>query len=129
MSATPRLAVTDAQGQRSVEVHKSVFTIGRRTTADLQVVSRDISREHATIALEAGHYVVTDAGSRFGTFVNGEAIASPRVLVHGDRIRLGQTDAVDLVFLFDENTLSGFREAASDVSDLKHMTAILNGLR
>jgi serine phosphatase RsbU (regulator of sigma subunit) len=130
MSATtPRLAVTDAQGQRSVQVDKSVFTIGRRTTADLQVVSRDVSREHASIALDTGRYVITDGGSRFGTFVNGDAITSPRVLVHGDRIRLGQTDAVDLVFLFEENTASGLSEATADISDLRHMTAILNGLR
>ncbi len=129
MTPAPRLTVNDSQGQRTVEVHKAVFTIGRRTTADLQVVSRDVSREHALITLDGSRYVVTDCGSRFGTSVNGETIVAPRALVHGDRIRLGQTDIVDLVFLFDEDTVSGFQEAASEISNLKHMAAILNGLR
>jgi serine phosphatase RsbU (regulator of sigma subunit) len=126
----PRLSVSDAEGRRTVPVDKPIFVIGRRTSADLQVVSRDVSREHARIAREADRFVITDAGSRFGTFVNGEALLSPRTLVHGDRIRLGQADAIDLVFLCeDETTGSGLREAGSSISSLRQMTAILNGLR
>jgi serine phosphatase RsbU (regulator of sigma subunit)/pSer/pThr/pTyr-binding forkhead associated (FHA) protein len=129
MTTAPRLSISDSQGQRSVPVDKPMFMIGRRTSVDLQVISRDVSREHARITHEGESYLIADCGSRFGTFVNGEAVVAPRVLAHGDRIRLGQTDAVDLVFLSENEATSGFREAASDVADLRQMTAILNGLR
>ena len=109
MKAPARLSVSDAEGRRSVQVDKPVFIIGSRTSADLQVVSRDVSREHARITCEADQYLIADCGSRFGTFINGEAVVAPRVLLHGDRIRLGQTDVVDLIFLRDDETASGFR--------------------
>ena len=129
MKAPARLSVSDAEGRRSVQVDKPVFIIGRRTSADLQVVSRDVSREHARITREADQYLIADCGSRFGTFINGDAVVGPRVLLHGDRIRLGQTDVVDLVFLADDETASGLRDAGSNITSLKQMTAILNGLR
>jgi sigma-B regulation protein RsbU (phosphoserine phosphatase) len=129
MKSPARLSVSDTEGRRSVPVDKPVFVIGRRTSADLQVVSRDVSREHARIIHEADEYVISDCGSRFGTFINGEAVAAPRVLRHGDHIRLGQTEVVDLVFLCDDETSSGFRDAGSNITSLKQMTAILNGLR
>jgi sigma-B regulation protein RsbU (phosphoserine phosphatase) len=125
----PRLTVSDLQGQRSVLIDKPVFTIGRRATADLQVTGRDVSREHARISLQSGQYVIADCGSRFGTFQNGQALAGERPLAHGDRIRLGQTDAVEIVFLCDEEGHTRFRTSASTRPDLPQMAAILNGLR
>lgn len=110
-----------------VVIDKPVFTIGRRTAADLQVVSTDVSREHAEIARDANHFVLKDRGSRYGTFVNGEPVTE-RVLAHGDRIRLGRTDAVELVFVTEDTPASGFRDT-TDATDLRQMAAILNGLR
>ena len=123
-----RLHVTDPQGRRVVPVDKALFTIGRRTAADLQVVSTDVSREHAEISQDAGAFVLRDRGSRYGTFVNGEQVTE-RPLKHGDRIRLGRTDAVELVFSIGELEASGLRQTTSDVTDLGQMAAILNGLR
>src|SRR6476620_4400629 len=123
-----RLHVTDPQGRRVVPVDKALFTIGRRTAADLQVVSTDVSREHAEIAHDAGAYVLRDRGSRYGTFVNGEQVTE-RPLKHGDRIRLGRTDAVELVFSLGDMESSGLRQTTTDVTDLGQMAAILNGLR
>ena len=39
-----RLQVTDSQGRRMVRLDRPVFIIGRRTTADLQLVSAYVSR-------------------------------------------------------------------------------------
>jgi sigma-B regulation protein RsbU (phosphoserine phosphatase) len=124
----PRLHVNDPQGRRVVPVDKALFTIGRRTAADLQVVSTDVSREHAEIAQDAGAYILRDRGSRYGTYVNGEQVTE-RPLKHGDRIRLGRTDAVELVFTLGELETSGLRQTTSDAADLGQMAAILNGLR
>ena len=126
--AEPRLHVNDPQGRRVVAVDKALFTIGRRTAADLQVVSTDVSREHAEITSDAGAYVLRDRGSRYGTFVNGEQVTE-RSLKHGDKIRLGRTDAVELVFTLGDIESSGLRQTTSEVTDLGQMAAILNGLR
>jgi len=103
--------------------------IGRRTSADLQIVSTDVSREHAEIAQEDGRYTLRDRGSRYGTFVNGEQVTE-RVLQPGDRIRLGRTDAIELLFMTEGAKTTGFLDSStSDAGDLRHVAAILNGLR
>jgi serine phosphatase RsbU (regulator of sigma subunit) len=125
-----RLQVTDSGGRRIVTVDKPVFLIGRRTAADLQLVNADVSREHAEIASDGLRYLLKDRGSRYGTFVNGEQVTE-RTLQHGDRIRLGRTDAIELVFMTDGSSsthVSGLRDIGSD-ADLRQMAAILNGLR
>src|SRR4029434_1097809 len=126
--AEARLHVTDAQGRRVVVLDRPLFLIGRRTAADLQIVSTDVSREHAEIVQEDGRYTLRDRGSRYGTFVNGEQI-SERALQHGDRIRLGRTDAIELIFATDAAKTTGFLDASSDATNLRQMAAILNGLR
>jgi sigma-B regulation protein RsbU (phosphoserine phosphatase) len=124
-----RLHVTDSQGRRVVVLDRPLFMIGRRTSADLQIVSTDVSREHAEIAHEDGRYLLRDRGSRYGTFVNGEQVTE-RVLQPGDRIRLGRTDAIELLFMTEGAKTTGFLESGtSDAGDLRQMAAILNGLR
>jgi len=123
-----RLHVSDSQGRRVVVLDRPQFLIGRRTAADLQIVSTDVSREHAEIVQDEGRYLLRDRGSRYGTFVNGEQVTE-RVLEHGDRIRLGRTDAIELVFATDGAKTTGFLDASSDVTNLRQMAAILNGLR
>src|SRR5688500_14931535 len=125
-----RLQVTDPNGRRVVPLDKAIFLIGRRTAADLQLVNADVSREHAEIARDGTSFLLRDRGSRYGTFVNGEQVTE-RMLEHGDRIRLGRTDAIELVFMTDSSSVthvSGLREIGSD-ADLRQMAAILNGLR
>ena len=123
-----RLHVSDSQGRRVVVLDRPQFLIGRRTAADLQIVSTDVSREHAEIVQDEGRYLLRDRGSRYGTFVNGEQVTE-RVLEHGDRIRLGRTDAIELVFATDGAKTTGFLDTSSDVTNLRQMAAILNGLR
>jgi sigma-B regulation protein RsbU (phosphoserine phosphatase) len=123
-----RLHVSDSQGRRVVLLDRPQFLIGRRTAADLQIVSTDVSREHAEIVQDEGRYLLRDRGSRYGTFVNGDQVTE-RVLEHGDRIRLGRTDAIELVFATDGAKTTGFLDASSDVTNLRQMAAILNGLR
>ena len=127
--AEARLHVTDAQGRRVVVLDRPLFMIGRRTSADLQIVSTDVSREHAEIAQEDGRFLLRDRGSRYGTFVNGEQVTE-RVLQPGDRIRLGRTDAIELLFMTEGAKTTGFLDSGtSDGGDLRQMAAILNGLR
>jgi phosphoserine phosphatase RsbU/P len=128
MSA-PRLSVADLEGTRAVPIDKPVFLVGRRTTADLRIPREDVSREHAQIERTGDQYLLSDLRSRFGTFVNGELVTAPRPLVHGDRIRFGLTDSAEATFLFDEGPQAGLTDGPAEMSDLRQMAAILNGLR
>jgi serine phosphatase RsbU (regulator of sigma subunit) len=123
------LHVHEPQGRRVVPLDKVPFIIGRRTAADLQLANADVSREHAEINRDGDRYLLRDRSSRFGTFVNGEQITGEHTLSHGDRIRLGRTDAIELVFVTDATYASGLREVGSDAADLRQMAAIMNGLR
>ena len=90
MSVTPRLQVSDTQGRRIVPLDKPLFRIGRRHESELQIVSVDVSREHAEIEQDGnGGWLLRDRGSRCGTFVNNKPVTE-RVLAHGDQIRLGR---------------------------------------
>ena len=126
--ADAQLRVSGPQGRRVVSIDKVRFTIGRRTSADLQIVSTDVSREHAEIVRDGEVYVLRDCGSRYGTYVNGEPVTE-RSLVPGDRVRLGRTGAVELEFQGGDLPSTGLRETATDVVAFRQMAAVLNGLR
>src|SRR5436190_1947786 len=126
--AGPRLIVTDALGRRIVPIDKPLFTIGRRSETDLRLPGADISRVHAEIVTGNASSTIRDHGSRFGTFVNGERIAE-RMLVHGDRIRLGQSDEVGILFAIGDEAPSVEKSAVSAATELRQMAALLEGLR
>ena len=102
-TSTPRLLVTDTLGKRVIPIDKPLFTLGRRSETDVRVPGAGVSRVHAEIVVENGVYRLRDCASRFGTFVNGER-ATDHVLVHGDRIKLGQSDDTDIVFFLGEDS-------------------------
>ena len=126
-----RLEVTDALGRRVIHIDKPVFSIGRRSGNDLQLVGSDVSRDHAEIALDNNRFLLRDRGSRYGTYVNGEGI-SEHELKHGDLVRLGRSGGAELVFLLDDATqspASSDRHTTSAVGDLRQVAALLEGLR
>ncbi len=69
-----------------------------------------------------------DRQSRFGTFVNDERVDRRR-LAHGDRIRLGNSTDVQIVFAVGEDAPSAEKSAASAAIELRQMAALLEGLR
>src|ERR687897_2349616 len=97
-----RLEVTDDLGRRIVPVSKGQFEIGRRETNDLRLAGSEVSRDHAEISVEGNRFTLRDRNSRYGTYVNGEQVTD-RVLVHGDKIRLGRTGGAEMVFLLAED--------------------------
>ena len=76
----------------------------RAFTSDVVLVGRDpavchfffaqnqwpmVSRRHAEFRLTNGRWTVTDASSRFGTFVNGQKAAAPVEVSVGSHVQLG----------------------------------------
>ena len=123
-----RLEVNDGLGQRIVPINKALLCIGRRTESDLRLVGSDVSREHAEIVQQNGDWILRDKGSRYGTYVNGEAITEHK-LSHGDKVQFGRASGTDVVFLTGEGPAHTDRSHASAVNDLRQLAALLEGLR
>ena len=123
-----RLEVNDALGRRVVEITKALFEIGRRETNDLRLAGSEVSRDHADIVSENGKILIRDKNSRYGTYVNGEQVTE-RVLVPGDRIRLGRSGGAEMVFLVDGVEAPSEKSATTAIGDLRQITALLEGLR
>lgn len=67
-------------------------TIGRNEESDIFLVDPSVSRNHATLTAQDGVVEVEDLHSTNGTFVNGERIASARLVVSGDVLTFGNTE-------------------------------------
>ena len=133
--AMPRLEITDRMGRRVVPIEKSTFLIGRREGSDLRPMEhQEVSRDHAEIVQVDNEivqvdnkYVIRDRGSRKGTFVNDEQVTE-RELQNGDRVRLGRTGGVELVFLVGEAEQRVDRTTSTAIGDLRLVATLLEGL-
>jgi pSer/pThr/pTyr-binding forkhead associated (FHA) protein len=73
------------------ELGQAETQIGKGPRNDLVIADPAVSSAHAMIRDEGGQYVVSDLGSRNGTFVNGQRLTQPQRLQHGDVISIGLT--------------------------------------
>jgi pSer/pThr/pTyr-binding forkhead associated (FHA) protein len=65
------------------------ITVGRDTRADILLDDATVSRQHAVFRRVDHHYVIEDAGSLNGTYVNMERVDSS-ALKNGDSIMIGK---------------------------------------
>ena len=73
------------------------IVIGRISDVDLLILDEGVSRKHAKISSHGGKIVISDLGSKNGTFVNGERVLFTE-LKAGDEIGIG-TSMIKLVSL------------------------------
>lgn len=66
-------------------------TIGRASDNTLVLEDDYVSSHHARISQSDGRWIVEDAGSTNGTWVNRNRIVGPTVLEPGYSLRIGQT--------------------------------------
>jgi hypothetical protein len=67
-------------------------TIGRAESCDIGLFGdAGVERTHARILVKNNRYLLADAGSPGGTFLNDQRITQPTVLRNGDVIRLGKS--------------------------------------
>jgi DNA-binding response OmpR family regulator len=78
---------------REYVVEGEACTLGRGAGCNMVVEGGLISRLHATITRHGPRYLLADAGSRNGTFVNGSRIGEPHLLDNDDLIGLGSPEA------------------------------------
>ncbi len=98
MQPSPCLVITDTSGRRHVPIDKPLITLGRRSDSDAPVSGAGVSRHHAEIAVKDGTRLLRDCDSKSGTYVNGTRTPE-HALVHGDQIRLGDSDETQIAFL------------------------------
>lgn len=81
---------------------ESEITIGRSTDCVVSIPVRWISRKHAILHRQGGQFVLEDAGSKNGVFINGQRIIKPRPLADGDVIQLAP--GLELLYVDSEAT-------------------------
>jgi putative peptide zinc metalloprotease protein len=74
--------------------HDRQVQIGRTDTNDLRLLDPFVSKRHATLFYESGHFVLSDLGTANGVIVNGQDIRRPIALRNGDRIKIGHFEFV-----------------------------------
>jgi len=106
----PRLAAISGKLKGAIfALNEESLIIGRETAANLCIADASVSRRHSKIEKKENGFVLTDLESLNGTFVNDLPIKS-RLLEHGDRVRIG-----DSQFLF----LTHEGDATSKSSDVR----------
>src|SRR5216684_1710680 len=65
-----------------------------------------VSRKHAEFRLSGGRYLVSDASSRFGTFVNGQRITEPVEVRVGSQVQLGTGGPILRVISIEQSAVS-----------------------
>ena len=91
--------------EEQIQLGTAIIKLGRDDSCTVVFSPPIVSRLHAVIELREGMYILSDAGSANGTFVNGERIEQGHQLHSGDEIWLG-SQAVSLVFADPEETLA-----------------------
>lgn len=82
------------QGEFEGEVlsyHEDMITIGRSSSCQLKIDDGACSRQHASIEMRNGIYIITDLGSTNGILVNDKPTNSTPIRSN-DRIRIGEQE-------------------------------------
>jgi len=89
-----KLIGTDENRYYSWEIEPGEHSIGRKSSCELCVNDKTVSRKHAVIVLDPDGKTcrLIDNGSHNGTFVNGDKLEGTIDIQPGDRIQFGQTD-------------------------------------
>jgi pSer/pThr/pTyr-binding forkhead associated (FHA) protein len=92
-AAGPRGRVTIKDTNYFFEL-RPVTKVGRATDNDMVLPDEYVSAYHAEIRFETSSWMITDVGSRNGTFINDSPIMATTPLREGDVIRMGYTNLV-----------------------------------
>lgn len=124
-----------------IPLEREEVILGRALEADVRVNDPKVARRHARINLvfnentRRNEYILTDFGTRSGTFVNGEKISS-ELLQNGDKITIGEhilrfdlLDEIDREYqrqihrLISHDDLTGLLSGRSFFSELRREAA------
>ena len=78
------------------------ITIGRSSECTISIPVRWISRLHAVLRYQGRQFLLEDAGSKNGVFINGQRVLKPRPLADGDMIQMAP--GLELIYVDSEAT-------------------------
>ncbi|MFN8557232.1 MAG: FHA domain-containing protein [Dehalococcoidia bacterium] len=87
----PGARLVERDGERAGKAHElriPATTIGRDSDNDIVLPSSRISRFHARVEWDGDQFILSDLGSKNGSFVNGRRLTGPYALHHYDLITL-----------------------------------------
>jgi two-component system, cell cycle response regulator len=106
----------------------AVSTLGRAVECTFPFDDASLSREHAQVLTIGPDYVLQDAGSRNGSYVNDVRTTGPVKLKHGDRVQIGVTTILNFSLVTDEEEASlkrvyeaAVRDGLTGVYNRKHL--------
>ena len=88
----------DPSATQRFELVEDETVLGRHPDCHIVVDAGAVSRFHAKVIRKGVDFMLEDAGSRNGTFLNTQQIEKPELLREGDRVRISE---VELVFHHD----------------------------
>ena len=108
-SSTPTLHYVDGDGEHAFAVRGDSATIGRSPDQNLVLKEAFVSRRHALITRQNGHFELVDQNSSHGTYLNGKRIERAK-LKSGDTIQFGSVNAGCFRFVLPgTESMSGVR--------------------
>ena len=86
------LFVKPDQGKESLHrFSQSQVLIGRDPNCDLSLMDEALSAHHTRLSHHHGQWWLEDLNSTNGTFLNGEKLGTPAVIITGDEFKCGNT--------------------------------------
>ncbi len=73
---------------------RETVVVGRSPHADFVVADPAVSARHALLTYDGSGWMITDAGSTNGTYVNGWRVVDPILVRPGDELTLGESTFV-----------------------------------
>ena len=87
----PVVILEDMVGHTKIPVLYWENSIGRSKSCDIILPDPTASRDHAVLMRRESGWIVTDTGSKAGTFVNGKKVSPSAQVLPGDVIAMGST--------------------------------------
>ena len=89
--------LVDDYSGKTFQLARGTTTIGRQADNDICFTDAKVSKHHAKIIEERGHFRLVDLASTNGTYVNGKIVRQPVLLYPDDTIRFGDRFKVRFV--------------------------------
>ncbi|WP_255575491.1 FtsW/RodA/SpoVE family cell cycle protein [Caproiciproducens faecalis] len=87
----PVVILEDMVSHEAIPVLYWENSIGRSKSCDIVLQDPTVSRDHAVLMRRESGWIVTDTGSKSGTFVNGTKVKDKMQILPGDSIAMGST--------------------------------------
>jgi len=109
----PRLSYSDQEGEHALLLESDSTGIGRSPDQDLVLPEPFVSRRHALIIRQDGHFELIDQKSSHGTYVNGARVERA-ILQPGDTVQFGSLTSAKFRFQIETGTGSAATHSLAD---------------